>query len=77
MSKIIVQTAMSNHTMDTTKGTLFGAYNAITGYFQNVRSYRNDEAKFKYIMNGTGKLHTQAAFDLCLNLVKKGSMTLN
>ena len=24
----------------TTRGTLFGAYNAVTGYFQNVRNYK-------------------------------------
>lgn len=27
--------------METTKGTLFGAYNAVTGYYQNVRKYRD------------------------------------
>ncbi len=26
--------------MDTTAGTVFGAYNAITGYFQNVRTFK-------------------------------------
>ena len=26
---------------DTTKGTVFGVYNAITGYFQNVRNYKD------------------------------------
>ena len=29
--------------MNTTKGTLFGAYNAVTGYYQNVRSYKDSE----------------------------------
>ena len=58
---------------DTARGTLFGAYNAITGYFQNVRTYKNDEAKFKSIMDGTGKLRTQAAFDLCLDFVRHGN----
>jgi len=62
---------------DTTKGTLFGAYNAITGYFQNVRTYKNDEAKFKSIMYGTGLLRTQTAFDLCTDFVKHGSTMLN
>ena len=51
----------------TTKGTLFGAYNAITGYFQNVRNYKDDEAKFKSIMGGTAQIKAQKAFDLCLN----------
>ncbi|MCW3120968.1 MAG: alpha/beta hydrolase [Flavipsychrobacter sp.] len=62
---------------DTIKGTLFGAYNAITGYFQNVRKYKNEEAKFKSIMDGTGKLRTQAAFDLCMAYAKKGNSILN
>ena len=61
----------------TTKGTLFGAYNAITGYFQNVRSYKDEEAKFKSIMNGTGLLRTQAAFDLCTDFARHGKLTLN
>ena len=62
---------------DTTKGTLFGAYNAITGYFQNVRNYKNDEAKFKSIMDGTGKLRTQTAFDLCIDFTKHANVILN
>ncbi len=62
---------------ETTKGTLFGAYNAITGYFQNVRSYKSEEAKFKSIMDGTGKLRTQSAFDLCMTYAKNGDITLN
>ncbi len=62
---------------ETTKGTLFGAYNAITGYFQNVRNYKSEEAKFKSIMDGTGKLRTQTAFDLCTAYAKNGSIALN
>ena len=62
---------------DTTKGTLFGAYNAITGYFQNVRSYKSEEAKFKSIMYGTGLLRTQTAFDLCLDFTKHCDTVLN
>lgn len=61
--------AMSNETqtMDTTKGTLFGAYNAVTGYFQNVRNYKNDETKLKSLLyGGIAQQRTQKAFDLCL-----------
>lgn len=71
--------AMSNPTQqqETTKGTLFGAYNAVTGYFQNVRNYKDDEAKVKSLLfGGTGQLRTQAAFDLCLAF-EKGSLQLN
>lgn len=57
--------------METTKGTLFGAYNAITGYFQNVRQYKNDEAKLKSIfLGGTAQLRAQSAFQLCSNFAK-------
>jgi hypothetical protein len=57
---------------DTTKGTLFGAYNAVTGYFQNVRNFRDDESKFKSIMHGTGLQRNQSAFDLCTAFAKSG-----
>jgi phage/plasmid-like protein (TIGR03299 family) len=57
--------------MDTTKGTLFGAYNAITGYFQNVREYKNEEAKLKSIfLGGTAQLRAQSAFNLCTDFAK-------
>jgi len=58
--------------MDTTAGTVFGAYNAITGYFQNVRSYKDGEAKFKSIMDGTAKQRGQVAFDLCRDFSRHG-----
>ena len=73
----VYEYAMSSPTQqtETAKGTLFGAYNAVTGYFQNVRGYKSEEAKFKAIMDGTGKLRTQAAFDLCTEFAKsQGSM---
>jgi len=58
--------------VDTTKGTLFGAYNAVTGYFQNVRNFRDEESKFKSIMYGTGLQRNQSAFDLCTSFAKQG-----
>ncbi|HXI01158.1 MAG TPA: DUF932 domain-containing protein [Sphingobacteriaceae bacterium] len=59
--------AFSNETQQTTttKGTLFGAYNAITGYFQNVKEYKNDESKLKSIQFGNGLNKAQTAFKLC------------
>lgn len=52
---------------ETTKGNLFGAYNAVTGYFQNVRHYRDGEAKLKSLLyGGTAQLRTQKAFNLCV-----------
>jgi hypothetical protein len=61
---------------DTTKGTLFGAYNAVTGYFQNVRNFKTEESKFKSIMYGTGFDRAQTAFNLCNDFAKEGSSAL-
>ncbi|WP_316835038.1 DUF932 domain-containing protein [Pedobacter nutrimenti] len=68
--------AMTSDTqqMTTTKGTVFGAYNAVTGYFQNVRNYKDDEAKVKsLLMGGTAQLRNQSAFDLCNAFAKDGA----
>lgn len=63
--------------METTKGTLFGAYNAVTGYFQNVRNYKDNEAKLQSIvLGGTAQLKSQKAFDLCENFARSGAETL-
>lgn len=58
---------------ETTKGTLFGAYNAITGYFQNVKEYKDGESKLKSVMFGTGLSRTQAAFRQCELFQKFGN----
>jgi len=63
--------------MQTTAGTVFGAYNAITGYFQNVRKYADGDAKFKSIMDGTAKQRGQVAFDLCRDFSRNGEDILN
>jgi len=75
----VMEYALTNPTQQevTTKGTLFGAYNAVTGYFQNVRNYKDDESKFKSIMYGTGLQRSQTAFDLCKEFSKHGIEALN
>lgn len=69
---------MASHTqqLETTAGTVFGAYNAVTGYFQNVRTFKSDEAKFKSIMDGTAKQRAQTAFNLCRDFAAQGSEAL-
>jgi hypothetical protein len=63
--------------LDTTKGTLFGAYNAVTGYFQNVRSYKNEEEKINSLMcGGLGQKKAQITFDLCTDFAKNGEQAL-
>jgi len=52
MIENVLEYAHTNPTQQeaTTKGAVFGAYNAVTGYFQNVRNYKDDESKFKSII---------------------------
>ncbi|MCF0059873.1 DUF945 domain-containing protein [Dyadobacter chenwenxiniae] len=76
----VYEYALSNPTqqLPTTMGTVFGAYNAVTGYFQNVRKFQDDEAKLKSIvLGGTGQLRTQAAFNLCNDFAKHGPASFN
>jgi len=71
--------AMSNPTqqLETTAGTVFGAYNAVTGYFQNVRTYKDQEAKVKSLFfGGTAQMRTQSAFNLCNAFAKEGASAL-
>jgi hypothetical protein len=57
---------------------LFGAYNAVTGYYQNLRNYKDDEAKLKSLLyGGTAQLRTQKAFNLCVDIAEKGNSILN
>jgi phage/plasmid-like protein (TIGR03299 family) len=73
MTDAAVEYAMSNESqqLQTTKGTLFGAYNAVTGYLQNLRTYKNDEAKLKSLMfGGSGQIRTQKALHLCEDFLK-------
>ncbi|SFH37475.1 DUF932 domain-containing protein [Pedobacter insulae] len=64
--------------METTKGTVFGAYNAITGYYQNVRKYRDDDAKLQsIIMGGTAQSKSQKAFELCAAFSQDGADIFN
>jgi len=52
--------------LSSTKGTLFGAYNAITGYYQNLVNYKDESAKLKSLMyGGTAQQRSQVAFNLC------------
>ena len=54
--------------METTEGTLFGAYNSITGYYQNVNNYKDSNTKLNSIMFGTGLDRTKKAFEICIEV---------
>lgn len=63
--------------LDTTKNTVFGAYNAVTGYFQNVKDYKSTEDQLDSIIyGGTAQKKAQAAFDLCDAFAQHGQSAL-
>lgn len=71
--------AMSNDAQlnKTCEGTIFGAYNAVTGYFQNLRNYKDSEAKLKsLLLGGTAQQRGQSAFNLCTDFAQKGNSML-
>ncbi|WP_255502039.1 DUF932 domain-containing protein [Olivibacter sp. XZL3] len=61
----------------TTNGTLYGCYNAVTGYLQNVHDYGSGENKLKSLMWGISQQQTQTAFDLCNGFAQVGAAALN
>lgn len=71
----VLEYALGSSTQQTatTKGTLFGAYNAVTGYYQNVKSHKNEEQKLKSIQFGTGLQRSQQAFRLCQSFARNKS----
>jgi phage/plasmid-like protein (TIGR03299 family) len=78
VDKVLEYSATSpTQQLDTTKGTLFGTYNSVTGYFQNVKNFKNDEAKFNSIMSGSALGKAQATFDLCNDFARIGVNALN
>lgn len=49
-----------------TRNTIFSAYNAITGYFQNVKTYKTAESKFNSVFNGSGNTIMEKALAIGL-----------
>lgn len=77
--KSVFEYAMSHPSQQdaTTKGTLYGAYNAVTGYFQNIRNYKDGESKLKSLLyGGTAQMRTQKAFSLCIDFAFLGQNAL-
>lgn len=64
--------ALTSPTQQTnaSRGTVFGAYNAITGYYQNVKKYKNADDKIDSVIGGQAERDGQAAFNLALELIK-------
>lgn len=52
-------------------GTLYGLYNAVSGYYQNVKDFKTDSSKFSSIFQGEGQRITQLVFNKCLTIAKE------
>jgi len=48
----------------TTKGTAWGAYQAVTGYYQNIKSYKGEEEKMSTLLMGSTYDTMQKSFVL-------------
>jgi phage/plasmid-like protein (TIGR03299 family) len=50
--------------LDSIRGNAYGVYNAVTGFFQNAKTFKSDEVKMKsLVMGGSGYQYTQKVFD--------------
>jgi phage/plasmid-like protein (TIGR03299 family) len=54
---------------DAAKGTLWGAYNSISGYYNYIAKFRTDEDKFKSQMFGNGNVKINKGFKEALVLI--------
>lgn len=50
-------------------GTLWGAYNAVTGFYQNVRDYKSQENKMNQIMFGSVQNKIKDSLNLVADLI--------
>ena len=57
-------------TLDTARGTLWGAYNAYAEFVDHYSNFRNDEARANSLLFGAGCNSKQYAFDLALDLAQ-------
>jgi hypothetical protein len=56
-------------TTEAANGTVWGAYNSISGYFNYQRNYKNPEEKFKAQLFGTADTKITKAFSLATSLI--------
>lgn len=56
--------------MPTTKGTVYGMYNAVTYWLDHTKDYKSNNSKLKSVWFGGSKLIRQKAFSLAAELVQ-------
>ena len=67
----IYEFALSHPTQqtDATRGTLWGAYNAISGYYNYIQKYKNEEQKFTSQMFGNANNKIIKAFNEAVHII--------
>ena len=55
--------------LETTKGTLWGAYNAVTGYMSNVKDYKVTDKKMQSIIDGTDYKTNSRSLELAKSIL--------
>lgn len=69
----VIHSSMLHDTQMTknTYMTVFGAYNSISNYFQNVKDFgKKSETKFDRILDGEVQTYNQLAFEKCFEVIK-------
>lgn len=61
-------------TMETAAGTLWGVYNAITGYYNNGKEYIDNNRKMDTIMYGSGSVVSNNAFEKAVDILKSPTL---
>lgn len=67
----IMEFALCHDTQTTkaAKGTVWGAYNAISGYFGHIKEHKSESARMNDIMYGVGNAKIQSAYNLAVAAV--------
>ena len=55
-------------------GTLWGVYNAITGYYNNAKVYADSEKKMESVIYGSGATASNKAFDQAIDILKNPNL---
>lgn len=68
----IMEFAVAHDTQTTkaAKGTVWGAYNAISGYYGHIKDHKSETARMNDIMFGQGDQRIKAAFNLGIQAVE-------
>lgn len=63
--------ALTHHTQvtDASKGTLWGAYNAVSGYYNYIKPYNNEEQKFKSQFFGAANVKMLKSFNKAVEIL--------